>query len=178
MENKIKNWWIPFLIGILMVVISAVFISNPVETFVGLSILFAFSIFMSGGGYMVFALRSRKVLDSWGWYLFIGILEMFLGAALLFQPHISMQAFVLFIGFWVTFKAIHAIHYSFIMKNMGIGSWWLQLILGIITGIFGFLIMINPVIGIFSAVYFTAIPMMVIGIAAMILGWKLKQLEF
>ncbi len=179
MENKksITKWWIPFLIGILMVAVSIVFLTHTVETFIGLSILFAFSIFVSGGSYMAFALSNRKVLESWGWYLFLGILEMLIGVALLFQPHISMEAFILFIGFWLTFYALHIIHYAFILKNINFSSWWLQLILGLFILIFGFLTIINPIIGIFSIVYFTAFPIMMIGIAAIALGWKLKEFE-
>jgi len=178
MENKLKEWWIPVVIGILLVAISFIFMVRPVETFVGLSILFAFSIFLIGGSYTAFALKMQKLSSTWGWYLLLGVLNLVLGAALLFQPDISMQVFVLYIGFWLIFQALHSIHYSLELKKINFSSWWVQMLFGVVELVFGFLIIINPVLGVVSIVYLTAIPIMFVGVAAILFGLKLKGFEF
>ncbi len=175
--GKINHWWMPFVAGLIMVIVSLLMVFYPGFAFAGLAVWFGWMLFATGGFNFVFAIKSRKVFTGWLWYLFLGLLEMGLGVALLFQPELAAQALILFLGFWLMYVSIMRIVFSFALKQLGDKNWWWTLLAGIIMWIFSFLIIINPIIGAFSAVYFVAIPLFIAGILAMSFGWNLRKLD-
>jgi len=176
-NSTIKDWWMPVLTGTALIILSLFMIFRPAATFLGLAILFGWFIFISGGFNLAFAIRNRKKFNGWIWYLLFGLLEMIVGAALLFQPQLSAQALIIYLGFWLTFIAISRISFSFVLKDMGTKNWWWTLLGGILTLIFAFLIIINPIVGMFSAVYFVSIPIFVAGVMAISFGFELKKMN-
>jgi len=176
-HKKISEGWVHILIGALMVIGGFFLMTQPVGTFVGLSIIFGWSIFVFGGINLVFALRNRQKFDDWVWYLMIGILEMLLGAALLFQPELSAQALIIFTGFWLLFGSASRIGFSFILKKLGVTNWWLTLLSGIVTALFSFLIIINPIFGMISVVYLVAIPIVIFGFLTILFGIQIRKIN-
>jgi uncharacterized membrane protein HdeD (DUF308 family) len=175
--KKVNQWWIPVLVGISLSAISLFLMSQPLGTFLGLTIVFGYVIFLSGAFNVVFAIRNRQFFDGWVWYLMIGVFEIFLGTALLFQPQLSAESLVLFTGFWLLFTAVSRISFSFVLKKMDVTTWWVNLLGAIFTLFFAFLIIINPIIGMFSVVYLVTIPMFVSGIVAIYFGLQLKVIN-
>ncbi len=177
MDNKIKEWWIPTVIGIGLMIISAYFMMQPVKTFMALTVLFGWMIFTAGGFNTVFALRNRHIFDGWYIYLIIGLLEAVMGGVMLFQPELSASTLILFVGFWLTFSAVSRISLSFWLKKMELSNWWVSLLSGIILLFFSVLILVNPVFGMISAVYLVSIPLFMMGLLSLFFGIQLKQLN-
>ena len=177
LQANIKHWWLPVLTGSLLIIASLLMIIFPVATFAGLAVLFGWSLFVYGGLNFIFAVRNRDVFHGWIWYLMFGLIEMALGAYLLFQPALAAQALVLYLGFWFTFIGISRISFSFVMKDMGIKNWGWTLFGGILVLFLAFFIILNPIIGMFSAVYLVSFATFVTGLLAVSFGWELKKLE-
>ncbi len=177
LQANIKHWWLPVLGGSLLILASILMLIFPVPTFAGLAILFGWSLFIYGGINFIFAVRNRKVFHGWIWYLMFGLIEMALGTYLLFQPALAAEALVLYLGFWFTFIGISRMSFSFVMKDMGIKNWAWTLIGGILILTLAFLIILNPVVGLFSAVYMVSFATFVTGLLAVSFGWELKKLE-
>jgi len=175
LSKKVNQWWIPVLIGVSLSAISLFLMSQPVGTFLGLTIVFGYLIFLSGAFNIAFAIRNRHFFDGWIWYLMIGIFEILLGTALLFQPKLSAESLILFTGFWLLFTAVSRISFSFVLKKMEVSTWWVNLVGAIFTMFFAFLIIINPIIGMFSVVYLVTIPIFVSGIIAIYFGIQMKK---
>jgi len=175
--NKINYWWIPVLTGVFLIALSIFFISKPVSAFLGFTVLFGWMIFTDGGMNLIFAIRNRKIFDSWIWHLLIGIFEILVGVVLLFQPQISAESLILFAGFWLMYSAVSKISYSFVLKKSGTKNWWFTLISGIITFIFAFFMIANPVLGIFGIVYLTSLTILISGITALIFGLQIRKLN-
>ncbi len=176
MKTIINKWWIPVLIGTLLIVSSIFIMSQPVGAFLGLSILFGWLIVFNGGLNIIFAIQNKTFFDDWIWYLLVGIFEVILGGAMLFQPEISTEALILFTGFWLVFIAIGRITNAFVLKKMDVAMWWLPLLSGILIFIFSFLILINPIFAILSIVYLTAIPILLSGAMMLFFGIQLKKI--
>ena len=176
-EMKIKEWWIPTLVGIGLMFMGGFFMLQPVETFMVLTAIFGWLIFTAGGFNTVFALRNRKFFDGWYIYLIIGLLEAVLGAVMLFQPELSATTLIMFMGFWLTFSAVARISLSFWLKKAELPNWWISLLSGIILLFFSILILINPVIGMFSVVYLVSIPIFMAGLLSLFFGIQLKQFD-
>ncbi len=177
LQSNVKHWWIPVLTGALLIFASLLMIFFPVPTFAGLAVLFGWSLFAYGGFNFVFAVRNRDVFKGWIWYLMFGLIEMALGAYLLFQPGLAAEALVLYLGFLFTFTGISRISFSFVMKDMGIKNWWWTLIGGMLLLFLAFMIIMNPIIGMLSAVYLVSFAIFVTGLLAVSFGWELKKLN-
>ncbi len=177
LQANIKDWWMPVLTGVALSIIALLMMVFPVQTFAGLAILFGWGLFVQGGFNIAFAVRNRHAFKAWIWYLMFGLIEVVLGISLLFQPELAAQALVLYIGFWIVYMAISRISFSFIMKEMEIKNWWLTLIGGILTLILAFLVMLNPILGVFSVVYLVSFSILMVGLMAISFGWEIKKLN-
>ncbi len=171
------KWWMPVLVGILLSISAIYIMSRPVTSFVGLSVLFGFMIFISGLLNLSFALQNRKVLHDWMWYLVFGVIEAVLGGALLMQPALSMEALILFAGFWLLFVGLLRVSNAFLLERLHASFWWALLLVGILTIVFAFFVLINPVVAVLSIVYLTALPILFAGIMSMYFGFALRKLS-
>jgi len=172
---KIKHWWIPVLLGALLVTSSFYIASQPVATFITLTLFFGWLIAFNGVSNIVFAVRNRNFFDDWKLNLMFAILETILGIVLILQPHLSAETLMFFTGFWLMFSAISKITFSWMLKKMAIKEWWLILIFGVIMLIFSVLIIINPVFAIASIVYLISIPMGILGVVAILFGFQIRK---
>ena len=172
------KWWMPALMGFLLSFSAIYIMSQPVASFVGLSLLFGFMIFISGLLNLSFALQNRRMLHDWVWYLAFGVIEAVLGGALLVQPALSMEALILFAGFWLLFVGFLRISNAFLLKRLHVSSWWTLLLVGILSIIFAFFVLINPVVAVLSIVYLTSIPILFAGIISVFFGFTLRKLSF
>ena len=177
LQEKVNHWWIPVIMGTLLLVATFYFVMQPVKTFLGLTILFGWLILVNGAFNFVFSLRNKKFFDGWLWYMMIGIIELILGLVLLLQPQLSAQSLILFAGFWMMFTAVSRISFSFVLKKLKVTNWWLTLVSGIITVLFSVLILVNPVFAIFGIVYLISIPIGVSGIMAILIGLQMRKLN-
>ncbi|MAU25975.1 MAG: hypothetical protein CMH48_10335 [Muricauda sp.] len=174
-KTMVNKWWIPVLLGVVLFAASIFLVTRPTEAFLGLALVFGWFILFSGIMNIIFSVQNRKVFDDWIWYLLLGIIEVALGTALLLQPHMSVNALILFTGFWMVFLAVSRISSAFLLKKMKISMWWLPLVSGILIFIFSFLILVNPLIAVFSIIYLTAIPLMIYGAMAIYFGFNLRN---
>ncbi|MAU17092.1 MAG: hypothetical protein CMH46_16310 [Muricauda sp.] len=176
MEKSIINkWWMPVLLGTVIFIASIIIVTRPTEAFLGLALIMGWFILFSGIMNIIFSVQNRKVFDDWIWYLLLGIIETLLGTALLLRPQMSVNALILFAGFWMIFLAVSRISSAFLLKKMKTSMWWLPLVSGILIFIFSFLMLLNPLIAVFSLIYLTAIPLMIYGAMAIYFGFKIRQ---
>ena len=176
MKSKINQWWILVIMGLLLTATGIFLMTKPVGTFLGLTIMFGWLIFSVGGLNVVFAIQNKSYFKDWIWYLLLGIIEMVIGVALLFQPDLSASSLIIFTGMWMMFTAISRINGAIVLKKLGDPYWGAYLILGILTFLFSFLIIINPIFAMFAIVYSVAIPIILAGITIMYFGFQIKKL--
>lgn len=138
-DTKLFPWWILLIWGILTMLIGCMFLISPGMTTV-LLITFMGAYWLVGG---LFAIGSL-VIDrtNMGWKLFLAIINIIAGALILLYPLYStvfvLSFFVIFIGFWACFIGVAYVFRAFTTKDAG------SAILGVISLIFGFLLLINP----------------------------------
>ena len=175
-NSKVSQWWWPLIMGIIMILFSFSLLFLPIPAFLGISLFFSALILASGITNLIFSIKNRAIIDGWGWYLAIGIFEILVGLAMIFQPGLAMRTVVLFAGFWLMFRSIFNINLAFELKKLGIKNWGWTLFWAILTLLFSFIILINPVVGIVSVVVLTAIPILFLGVLAIMLSFMLKNL--
>ena len=72
----VKNWWMSLLLGLLYIAVALCLLFAPVSSYVALSVIFSISILVSGILEIFFAVGNKKIINSWGWYLAGGIIDL------------------------------------------------------------------------------------------------------
>jgi uncharacterized membrane protein HdeD (DUF308 family) len=176
-SGTVKNWWAFLIIGILFLIAAFWMFSSPVESFVGLASFFSALIFVSGLFTVFFALTNRGDIDNFGLFLAGGILDVIMGFILLKYPGLTIVLFSLFVGFWLLFRGMGTISISFKIKKEGDSNWVWILLFGILTTIFAFMAIINPLIGASYLVYTLALALLFAGIASIALSLRLRRVK-
>ncbi|WP_452229153.1 HdeD family acid-resistance protein [Lacinutrix sp. MEBiC02404] len=174
-QAAVKNWWISLLLGILYIIAGVWVFQTPLASYVSLSIVFSIFIFASGISQIVFSISNKNDIQGWGWYLAGGILDLIIGILLISHPLMTMAILPFYIGFWLLFQGFMAIGLSFQFKSAGIPSWGWLLFLGILTLLFSFLLLANPVFAGLSIVYMTGMAFVTAGLFRIALAFHLKN---
>jgi len=174
-KSAIRHWWIFVISGILFFALSILVISNPAVTYIGLTIYFAVIFLLHGLFEIFFSISNRSTINSWGWYLAIGILDLVIGFILLSNPLFAASIVSLLIGFWLMFKSVSIIARAIDLKNHGMNGWGFLISAGVLGIIFSFFILFNPEIGAGTLVLLTSFAFAVIGLFYIMMGVKLKS---
>ncbi len=138
-DSKLFPWWLLLVWGILAVLIGAMFLITPGLTTV-LLVTFMGAYWLVGG---ILAFASLAVdRTHMGWKIFLGVINILAGIIILAYPLYSaifaLSFLVIFIGFWALFVGVSHLYHAWTAKDAGNG------VLGVISVIFGFLLLLNP----------------------------------
>lgn len=176
-KNSIKNWFLILIVGLIFVVLGFWTFLTPLSSFLTLSVLFSVSFIINGFIEITFAISNRKEIDSWGWNLVNGILNLLVGLLLTTNPAISIMTLPYYVGFVVLFRSIMAIGTSLDLKNYDLPDSGSLMILGILGIIFSFILLWNPGFAGLSLVFWTAIALITAGVYSISLSFRLKKLH-
>ena len=176
-SQVIKHWWIGVLLGILFVLLGFWVLRSPIESFVTFSIYFAITYIISGIGAIAFSLANRKALSGWGWQLAGGVLQLFLGFALLANPGVSMIVLAFFVGFWLLFQGISTISIAVELKRDEQKNWGWVLFSGILTSILAFMVLVNPLYAVSTLSIFVGLSMIMAGVAQIMIGMGMRKVS-
>lgn len=141
-QTQQRPWWLTLMNGIFALIIGAVLLwgstITKLETYQFLVFLLGFFWFFQGILDIVLIFIDHSM---WGWKLFIGIISILAGGAILMYPLASAlilpKLFVLMLGIW-------GLMYGIILLVMAFrGGGWGAAILGILGIIFGIILMVN-----------------------------------
>lgn len=176
-KNATKHWYLPLISGIVLIAAGIWTFTNPEDSYVALAFLFSLAFFVSGLFDSIFSIVNRDIIDNWGWSLVMGLITLAVGVLMLMNPEISMITLPFYMGFVILFRSMGAIGTSLDLKNYGILDWGNLMALGIVGVIIGFILLWNPLLAGFSAVIWTGIGLIVIGIYSIIAALKLKKVH-
>jgi uncharacterized membrane protein HdeD (DUF308 family) len=88
-----------------------------------------------------------------------------------------MVLFSVFVGFWLMFRGVFMVSGAFKMKKDGIDNWGWVLFFGILTTIFAFFAIINPLVGASYLVFTLAFAFLLLGIGNIFLSLQLKKVK-
>jgi len=177
-KKSISCWWFFLLTGFILAGTGIWMFVWPIETYLSLSIFFAFSILFTGVFEAAYAVLTRKSIDGWGWgwTLASGIMDIFIGIYLVVYPSITMQVLPLILGFWLLFKGFSAIGFALDMKSYEAGNWGVLLALAIIIIFLGCMVLAVPAFGILNIIVWTAFSFVAAGIFRILLALKLRNI--
>jgi len=169
-DLKLFPWWLLLLWGILALLIGIAFFMTPGIT-TELLITFLGAYWFVGGIFSLIGLAVDK--SNMGWKIFLGIIYIIAGLLILLQPLYAMffivPFFVILIGFWAVFIGVAHIFQAFTAKDAGNG------VLGIISLIFGLLILINVFVASVLLPFVVGAFAIVFGLMAIVFAFTAKK---
>jgi uncharacterized membrane protein HdeD (DUF308 family) len=176
-RQSIKHWYIPLIIGILLIATAFWTFTSPIESYVALSLLFSISFLVSGVLEVFFALSNRDEIDNWGWVFVLGLATAIIGGLMMTHPMVSMEVLPVYVGFMVLFRSIMAIGWALDLKNYGVLDWGNLMLVGVLGTLFGFILLWNPIFAGLTIVIWTGIGLLVSGVFSIYISFKMKKLH-
>jgi len=159
-------WWSIALRGIFAIVFGVIALSHPRAAAAAFVIVFAVYAFADGAGAFTQAFVRGRAGLPWGWYLFEGLVTVAIGVIALGYPHVTIFAIVFLV-------AVRAIALG-LLELIGGLSWkgfearWLLGLTGVVSLVFGILLLANPGAGAIALVWAVGVYAVVFG--AMLFG--------
>jgi len=180
MSNEIKiikNWWLFSIAGVLLIFLGIWVYNNPIENYIGLSILFSVIMFVSGIIEITFAFSNSKMIKGWGWILSSGIFDLIIGFILITREDVTMVILPILFGIWLIFRGISQIGKGVLLKDSHYSKWGWSVFGGLLVAVFGIFVIYNPVFGSASIIIWTALALFILGIFTILFSLAVKKLH-
>lgn len=147
----------------------------PGATLLALVALFAAFALLSGAAAVVGALR-RRGGDGWKLELALGIVSLLAGGLAIFNPAITALAFVLLMGVNAIVGGAIDIATGIRLRKAITGE-WLMILAGVVSIVFGALVVAVPQAGAYALVWIVAVWALVSGVLLPALAWRQRRWE-
>jgi len=171
-----QYWWLMCSAGILFIGLGVWILASPVSSYLSLSLFFACGMLFAGVFEVVFAIGNHTNLKGWGWTLAGGMIDLLLGAYLLYYPLLSMIVLPMIMGLWMLFRGCMAIGSSLELRAYGVLDWIWLLVTGVLIVLLSLLIIAHPLLAAFTVVIWTAFAFILSGIFRIFLSIQLRKL--
>ncbi len=172
------RWWFPLVQGILSIIIGALFLMRPVATSKTAVLVLGIYWLFLGIIDLIGLFRDRT---AWGWKLFTGIIGILAGGMIIggFANATSLErllttamvgvAFAWIIGFLGIVYGITMLVAAFRGAGLGAG------VLGVLTLIFGFIILANPITTAMGLPLVIGIWLLIGGLFLIVVAFRLRS---
>jgi uncharacterized membrane protein HdeD (DUF308 family) len=175
--RSVKHWYIPLIIGIILIALGIYVFTVPVQTYLTLSVAFSISFIIIGILDIFFSIRNRNILQGWGWHLVGGLLSLAAGIILFIYPGISIVILPFIVGFTLLFLSLLLMGYALEIKSFGILNWGYSATLSVLGVLLSFILIVNPLISGISLVTLTGISLIFIGSSSIALSFDLRRVK-
>lgn len=170
-----RAWWVFVVGGLAMALFGLLAFSNPGLALFVLATFFAASVLVDGVTNIIGSLQNREK-DGWWILLLIGVLGAAVGGYALFNPPLSIMAFILIVAFEAMVLGAFLLILGYKVRKATSREWVLYLT-GALSILFGLVVIANPVTGSRTIVYMIASWSLVIGVLKVVFGFKVRRME-
>ncbi|MET9341326.1 HdeD family acid-resistance protein [Nonomuraea sp. NPDC003804] len=173
MEQLASTWWLILIRGICAVIFGILAIIWPGMTVLVLVIFFGAYALVNG----IFSLISafRHNVESRAWLILSGVLGILAGIVTFVWPGVTTLALLYIIAFWAIFTGIAEVIAGIRLRKL-IDNEWMLIIGGLLSVVFGVLLLIWPASGAVALTWLIGAFAIIYGIAIIILSVKVKSL--
>jgi len=169
-----KNWWLLLLRGIASIVFGVLAFAWPGLTLVTLVLLYGAYALIDGVIALVAAFTGgAKPVPTW-WLIVVGLLGIAAGVVTFLMPGITAILLILFIGCWALVHGIFEI-IGAIQLRKEIDNEWMLILSGIVSVLFGLIVLIAPGAGALGLIWAIAAYSIVFGITFIALAFRLRK---
>ena len=170
-----RHWWVPVLRGIAAIIFGVIAFTHPVMAAATLVLFFGAWVLIDGLFRVIGSFGHRPSDPDWGWQLVIGILGIIIGLLTFHAPGVTALALVIYIAAWALMIGVTEIALAIKMRREIKGE-WLLILMGLASIVFAALLLWNPVAGAAALIWIIAWYAVIIGVLAIIFGFRLRSL--
>lgn len=170
-----RTWWVFLIGGIASLLFGLLAFVNPGIALFVLATFFAAYILVDGAANIWGAIRHRGT-EGWWMLLLFGVLGVIVGGYSLVVPPVSMLAFVYVVAFIALLTGVSSLYLGWKLRRQ-ISTEWILYVTGILSVLFGLLIVLQPVIGGLYVVYVIAAWAVMTGLLRIWLAFRMRRLR-
>jgi uncharacterized membrane protein HdeD (DUF308 family) len=159
--------------GLLAIVFGVIALANPGATALALVIVFAVWAFIDAACALGMAVFRGRAGERWGWFLFEGLVSIVAGALALGYPGITMLVLTIIVGARAIVLGILMFGGALAWKGQDFR--WLHALTGVVSVIFGFMLIGHPGAGIFALVWAVGVYAIIVGVMQLGLAWQIHR---
>ena len=160
--------WAIVLRGVLACLFGILVLANPSVGVALLILMFAIYAAVDGVAALATAISHGRAGLRWGWWLFEGLVSLAVAALALARPGITLLAIVLLIAFRAILLGL--IELGGAIGGKGLDHRWLLGLTGVVSLLFGVLMLANPAAGTLAVVWVVGVYAVVFGVMLVVVG--------
>jgi uncharacterized membrane protein HdeD (DUF308 family) len=168
--NARSSWWAIVLRGILACIFGILVLANPSVGIAVLILMFAIYAAVDGVAALATAVNHGRAGLRWGWWLVEGLVSLGVAALALARPGITLLAVVLLIAFRAILLGL--IEVGGALGGKGLDHRWLLGLTGLVSLVFGVLLLANPMAGSVAVVWVIGVYAVVFGVMLVVVGLR------
>jgi uncharacterized membrane protein HdeD (DUF308 family) len=174
-SNLAHNWWVFALRGVAAIIFGVLAFVWPNITATVLVLLFGAYAFWDGVFAIVSALRRHTRTDQWWWTLLEGVIGVGIGLATFFWPGVTAVVLLAFIAAWAVITGLLEIMAAIRLRKE-INDEWLLLLSGVLSVLFGILLVFQPGAGALALIWVIGSYAIAFGVLLLVLAFRLRGL--
>ena len=172
-------WWLVLLRGIAAVLLGILLFTNP-DAILSVVIIFLGIYWVVDGIITLLAsFTGREEHSNWGWGIFVGIISILAGLAVLSQPVLTAiftaQFIVSLVGIMIIISGVSSIVTGFRLRKTS--GEWMMILGGVLGLILGLLLLMNPLFSALVFVNIIAVFSIIGGFALIVMAFQVKKLK-
>jgi uncharacterized membrane protein HdeD (DUF308 family) len=171
-----RNWWLLALRGVLGILFGIVAFVWPESTLAVLVLVFGAYVFVDGIFAVVAGIGMRGQMDRWWLLVLEGVAGIILGLLTFRSPDITALVLLTFVAVWSILTGILEIATAVRVRTM-IENEWLLILSGVVSIIFGILLLVFPGPGALSIVWLLGAYALLFGILTLMLAFRLRGMR-
>jgi uncharacterized membrane protein HdeD (DUF308 family) len=169
-------WWLVLIRGILAILFGLFALFAPGTALLALVLVFGAYAIIDGITAIIAGIRHRKEESHWGWQVFQGVVSVIAGIIAFTWPGVTVLAILFVIAFWSIVSGVAQIIQSFTMRKRGLSSWGWTLAGGIVSVLFGIVLLAWPGAGLITLLWLVGIFALVFGVIFVVWAFRLRKL--
>lgn len=168
-------WWIVLIRGILAVLFGIVALVWPGITVWALVVVFGIYAIVDGIVLGYHAVRDRRTLDGWGWWLATAVISVLAGIVALVWPGATALVLLYIIAFYAIFFGIAGAVGALRFRKVPDSGWVWSLVAGILAILFGIVLLVFPAGSITGLVWLVGIYAILFGILLIAVAFQARK---
>ena len=173
LSKMVNRWWVVLLRGICAILFGIFALTRPGLSLWTLILVYGILAFADGAAGMALGFGGKLDGKPWWGMIMLGFLGIVAGLAAFLWPGLTAVVLLIMIASWAIVRGLFEIVAAIKLRKVMEGEWVLALS-GVISILFGGLLLRNPAAGALAVVMIIGIYMLIFGAAAVIFSFQLK----
>ena len=172
--NLARNWWLLALRGVLGILFGIGAFVWPGATLAALVLVFGAYVFVDGIFAVIAGIGMRRQLSLWWLVVLEGLAGIILGVLTFRSPDTTALVLLSFIAVWSIVTGAFEIATAVRIRKL-IENEWLMILSGVVSIIFGILLIAQPGAGALAIVWLIGAYALIFGILTLMLSFRLRS---